>query len=248
MADTRIAALLAAFESHSVDGIRAVIDAGLDPSTPIDGKRPVVHLIEMYFRSDRFPDCLRILLERGAALPDPRLEPVLLNDPDALRSAARRDPALLEHRTDLACTFTPLIGATLLHVAAEYGHLAVARELLALGVPVDARAAMDSCGLDGHTPLFHTVNSNGNRSAPVMELLLAAGARADLALAGITWGRGFAWETVCLDVTPISYAQLGLLPQFQRRETDVYANLRRLLAAAGRPIPSFENVPNRYLS
>lgn len=69
---------------------------------------------------------------------------------------------------------------------------------------VDARAAVDEHGLNGHTPLFHTVNSKANCSEPVMRLLLDAGARSDLRLAGITWGKGFEWETTCFDVTPVS--------------------------------------------
>lgn len=241
-------ALLVAFETHSVAGIREVLDAGYDLSEPIRGKLPVSHFLEMYFRSDRFTDCLRLLLDRGAVLPDPKLLPVLLNDPDAVRDAAHRDPAYPRHTTSMACAFTPLEGASLLHVAAEYGHLAAARELLALGVPVDEPAAFDPSGLNGHAPLFHTVNSNANRAAPVMDLLLSAGARADTLLRGITWGKGFDWETVCFDVTPISYAQLGLLPQMHRRERDIYANVKRLLAASGRPVPPLTNVPNRYLA
>ncbi len=61
-------------------------------------------------------------------------------------------------------------------------------------------------GLNGHTALFHTVNSNQDRSKPVLGLLLEAGARSDLRLPGITWGKGFLWETTCFDVTPVSYA------------------------------------------
>jgi hypothetical protein len=240
--------LLHAFETHSPEGIRQALDAGLDVTRPVDGKTPVNYLIEMYFRSDRFPACLRLLLEHGAVLDDPQLAPVLLNDPAALEAAVRRDPSLLAHRTSLPCAFTPLVGATLLHVAAEYGHLAVAETLLELGAEVDARAATDEYGLNGHTPLFHTVSSNANRSAPVMRRLLAAGARVDVCLPGITWGQGFDWETTCFDVTPISYAQLGLLPQMQRTEEDCYANVRELLRAAGRRLPPLENVPNRYLA
>jgi hypothetical protein len=240
--------LLVAFEIHSVERIRALLDAGFDAVRPVQGKPPVAHLIEMYTRSDRFPACLRLLLEHGATLEDPRLAPVLLDDPDALDAAARADRTLLECRTSLASAFTPLDGASLLHVAAEYGHLAVARKLLELGADVDARAATDASGLNGHTALFHTVNSHANRSAPVMKLLLAAGARADLQLRGITWGRGFDWETTCFDVTPVSYAQMGLLPQMQRTERDCYENVRALLQAAGRTVPPLDNVPNRYLA
>ena len=147
----------------------------------------------------------------------------------------------------MVSAFTPLIGASLLHVAAEYGNEKAARALLALGADVDARAAVDSYGLDGHTPLFHTVNSHNNRSAPILRLLLNAGARSDVRLEGITWGKGFEWETTVFDVTPLSYAQFGLLPQMHRMERDVYDNIRRLLEASGRTVPLLENVPNRYL-
>jgi hypothetical protein len=240
--------LLVAFETHSVDRIRAILDAGFDAGAKVDGKTPATYLIEMYFRSDRFPECLRLLLERGAQLDDPKIAPVLLNDAGALEAAVRKDGTLLQHRTSLVCAFSPLVGATLLHVAAEYGNLAVAKKLLELGAEVDARAAVDESGMNGHTPLFHTVNSNANRSASVMKLLLAAGARTDIQLRGITWGKGFEWETTCFDVTPISYAQLGLLPQMQRTEHDCYENVMALLRASGRAVPSLENVPNRYLA
>jgi ankyrin repeat protein len=240
--------ILAAFESHSVQRIRAILDAGFDALAPINGKSPVNHLIEMYFRSDNFPACLRLLLERGAVLDDPKIASVLLNDPGAIETSVRADSTFLNHRTNLTCTFTPLVGASLLHVAAEYGNIAAVAKLIELGSDVNARAALDDFGLNGHTPLFHTVNSNANRSVSVMRLLLAAGARADLRLTGITWGKGFEWETTCLDVTPVSYAQLGLLPQFQRLEEDCYANVVELLRASGRTVPPLNNVPNRYLA
>lgn len=239
--------LLIAFESHSAERIRAVLNAGLDPRLPIRGKAPVNWLTEMYTRSDRFPECLQLLLDRGAVLDDPVVAPVLLDDAEALEAALRADPSLLEHRTAMVSAFTPLDGASLLHVAAEYGNVKVARVLLEMGAEVDARAAIDGYGLNGHTPLFHTVNSNGNRSEPILRLLLDAGARSDVHLAGITWGKGFEWETACFDVTPVSYAQLGLLPQMHRNEEDVYTNVRLLLEASGRTVPPLENVPNRYL-
>ena len=239
--------LLVAFELHSADGIREVLDAGFDVRSPIKGKTVVNSLLEMYTRSDRFPDCLRLLLERGAELDDPKLAPVLLDDAAALAAALDADPSLLTHRTSMTSAFTPLDGASLLHVAAEYGHVNATRVLLDRGADVEARAALDPFGLDGQTPVFHTVNSNDNRSAPVLDLLLGAGARTDVLLRGITWGRGFAWETTCFDVTPLSYAQLGLLPQMHRRDRDIYATITRLLGAAGRPVPPLANVPNRYL-
>jgi hypothetical protein len=80
-----------------------------------------------------------------------------------------------------------------------------------------------------------------------MRLLLDAGADATVRLSGIIWGQGFEWETTFFDVTPVSYAQLGLMPQVHRKEADIYANIRRLLEAAKRPVPPLPNVPNRYL-
>lgn len=240
-------AFVNATECHALEDIRAILDAGLPPDSRIRGRSLINWLTEMYSRSDRFTDCLKFLLERGAPLDDPAIAPVLLNDANALTSAIRADSSLLEHRTTLVSAFSPLVGASLLHVACEYGNLDVARALLDLGADPNATAAVDEFGLNGHTPLFHTVNSNANRSAPIMRLLLEAGARADIRLPGITWGKGFEWETTCFDVTPIAYAQMGLLPQFQRRENEIYSNIKCLLEAAGRIIPPLNNIPNRYL-
>jgi hypothetical protein len=239
--------LLDAFDGHDVDEVRAALRDGADPRSPVNGKRPVEWLTEAYTRSDRFPDVLRLLLKHGAVPPDAVIVPVLLDDAEAVRISVRADPSLLGHRTTMVSSFTPLAGASLLHVAAEYGNLNAARALIEAGADVNAPAAVDEHGLNGHTPLFHTVNSNANRSEPIMRLLLGAGADPGVRLAGITWGKGFAWETTCFDVTPVSYAQLGLMPQVHRRERDIYANIRLLLEATGRPIPPLASVPNRYL-
>lgn len=238
---------LGACETHSLAELQAALDGGLDVRGSIRGKRALQWLTAMYARSDGFPACVRLLLDRGAPLADPALAPVLLDDAAAVAAAVRESPALLHHRTTLTSAFTDLTGGTLLHVAAEYGHTNAARALLAAGADVNATTAIATDGTGGHSPLFHTVNSNANRSAPLMRLLLDAGARIDLAVSALVWGRGFEWETTFFDVTPISYAQLGTLPQMHRRELDVVANVRCLLAAAKRPIPALANVPNRYL-
>jgi hypothetical protein len=239
--------LLSAFDGHDAEGVRAALDAGADACSPIRGKLPVNWLLEEYTRSDRLGECLRLLFQRGAVLDDPVVAPVLLDDALAIKSAVLAKPSLLEHRTTLVSSFTSLAGASLLHVAAEYGNQSAARALIEAGADVNATAAFDEHGLNGHTPLFHTVNSNANRSEPIMRLLLAAGAKADLRLAGITWGKGYPWETTFFDVTPVSYAQMGLLPQVHRSESEIYSNIRALLEASGRSVPPLDNVPNRYL-
>lgn len=239
--------LLAAFDGHDVEAVRVALESGADPRSPVRGKLPINWLLQEYTRSDRLVDCLRLLFERGAMLDDPVVASVLLNDAEAIKAAVAATPSVLDHRTTLVSSFTSLVGVSLLHVAAEYGNLDAARALVEAGADVNARAAIDEDGLNGHTPLFHTVNSNRNRSEPIMRLLLAAGARADVRLAGITWGKGYQWETTFFDVTPISYAQIGLLPQVHRNELDIYSNIRLLLEASDRKVPALDNVPNRYL-
>ena len=239
--------ILEAIELHASDRIRAALENGLNSRTVIRGRSLVTWLTEMYSRGDGFAECLRVFLDHGAVLDDPVLAPVLLNDAEDLAAAIEARPSLLEYRTTMVSAFTPLVGATLLHVAAEYGHADAARVLIEMGADVDAAAALDNDGLNGHSPIFHTVNSTRNHAAPVLGLLLKAGARCDIGLQGITWGKGFEWETTIFDVTPISYAQFGLLPQVHRGEEDIYANIKLLLRASGRTIPPLENVPNRYL-
>jgi Ankyrin repeat len=239
--------LLVAFELHSVEQIRAVLDAGVDAQAPIRGKTPMNWLTEMYSRGANFPACVQLMLERGAVLDDPVVAPVLLNDAQGLATAIRARPELLAHRTNMVSAFTPLIGATLLHVAAEFACADAAQVLIAMGADVNATASVNAFGLNGHTPIFHTVNAMHNVAEPILRMLLHAGATPDRALPGIEWGKGFEWETTCFDVTPISYAQCGLLPQVHRREADIYANIALLLVAAGRTVPPLGNVPNQYL-
>ncbi len=169
--------LLAAFESHSVERIRTILTTGFDVRSPVNGKTPVNSLIEMHYRSDHFPACLQLLLEHSAVLDDPKIASALLDDLSTLSAAINNDPLLLTYRTTMACAFIPLEGASLLHVAAECGNLNVARLSLERGAAVDACAFVDEFGMNGQTPLFHAVNSNGNRSAPLMRMLLDAGSR-----------------------------------------------------------------------
>jgi len=222
--------------------------AGADVNGPLDGKAPLTCLVEMYFRSPKFPDCVRCMLEAGARFADTGLLAVLLNDADQLRTELRADSSLIRRQVDIRCAFTPLLGASLLHVAAEFGLVQAATVLLEAGADLEARAALDETGFNGHTPVFHTVCQHRNHSQPVLRLFLEHGAKADVRLSGITWGRGFDWETTIFDATPMSYAQAGLLPQFQRDERDVYENIELLARASGRALPKELNVPNRYVT
>ena len=74
-----------------------------------------------------------------------------------------------------------------------------------------------------------------------------AGADLDQRVRGLRWGLGTDWETLILDVTPLSYAQCGLYRQFQRSEDGVYATLSYLYRRRWGTESTLRNVPNMLL-
>ncbi len=115
-------AFLDAVELHSADQLRSCLDAGLDLHMPIRGRLPIQWMTAMYTRSDELANCLKLLLDGGGQLDDPAIEPVLLDDAPSLREAIRSGRLSIDHHTTLESAFTPLEGASLLHVAAEFGN------------------------------------------------------------------------------------------------------------------------------
>ena len=69
-----------------------------------------------------------------------------------------------------------LRGATLLHVAAEYGFVDAARLLLDRGADVNARADVGPDGIGGQTPIFHALTHQNAQHFKVGPLLIARGA------------------------------------------------------------------------
>lgn len=239
--------LLGAFEVHSPDEIRRALAAGASPTALINGKRPIDLLIEMYLRSSRFAECLQVMLDSGAAVGDPLLELILLDDDSGLRHLLSRSSDHLQQKLNLLSAFTSCRGVSALHVCAEFNSVRCARVLLDHGANVNARADQDPDGLGGQTPIFHTVNSIFNYCRPMMEILVDAGADLEVRVTSLLWGDSMSWETVVHDVTPISYAQCGLYRQFHRREVDVYNNIDYLYRKRHKSAPPFRNVPNKYL-
>ena len=239
---------LGAFEVHSPDGIRDALAAGASPTQLIKGKTPILSFIEGYLRSPRFADCLRVLIEAGATLGDPFIEALLLDDDVSLRRILNDAGESPNRRLSLPSAFTCCEGVTPLHICAEYNCVRSAQVLIDAGADVDAPADIDADGFGGQTPIFHSVNSPHNYCRPAMELLVEAGATLDLKLKGLVWGRRQDWETLVLDVTPISYSQCGLYAQFHRRERDVYSNLRYLYRHRYGVELTPPNVPNKYLT
>ena len=172
--------LLGAFEEHEPDRIRELLAAGVSPTEPIDGTRPIDALIGMYLRSPRFAECLQILLDAGAGIGDPLLRAVLLDDDAGLRSLVTKSSESVTKKLNPLCAFTSCRGVSALHICAEFNSVRCARVLLENGADANARADQDADGLGGQTPIFHAVNSIFNYCRPTMEILADAGADLDM--------------------------------------------------------------------
>jgi hypothetical protein len=143
---------------------------------------------------------LEMYVRHGLELPDTPTMALHWGRIDLLEEHLRRDPGLLArtftheeiyppglgcHDEILATHGTPLAGATLLHMCVDYDEMEIARWLIARGMDVNTRAAVDSDGFGGHTALFATVVSQPNfwmnhnhlaQVAPFAELLVEHGA------------------------------------------------------------------------
>jgi ankyrin repeat protein len=93
-----------------------------------------------------------------------------------------KDPSIIERRYPslnigtTAGRMLTLKGATLLHVAAEFGQAGIAKQLLEAGANIDARAATDPHGIGGQTPIFHAATQGHDFGIDVVRLLLSRGA------------------------------------------------------------------------
>jgi hypothetical protein len=163
--------------------------APIDVVLETDSRKPSEKhaILEMYVKHGvELPDTPPMALHRGRI---DLLEEHLRRDPNLLTRTFTHEqifpPELGCHDEVQATHGTPLAGATLLHMAVDYDEMEIARWLLAKGMNVDAKAAVDSAGFGGHTALFATVVSQPNfwmnhndlpKVAPFTELFLAHGA------------------------------------------------------------------------
>jgi Ankyrin repeat len=150
------------------------------PGTALD------YIVASYARSpELMGSCIDILLEAGGTTKydAPAVLQLLRGRLDSLAEQIDADPALVNRRfPELDCGMTggrelTLQGGTLLHVAAEYGHLTAAALLLDRGADVNARATVDEAGVGGHTPIFHAVTQFDDEGLPVTQLLVGVRVR-----------------------------------------------------------------------
>jgi hypothetical protein len=190
---------------------------------------------------------VKVFVDYGLAFDDKSLLAVLLDDAALLEAGWNADPGNLLKKYTLRCAYTPLEEATLLHICAEFNHVACARFLVEHGADINVRAGLDKDGFGGQTPIFHTVNQNSNNSAAMMDFLLSRGAGLELTVTGIVWGRGYEWETLIPSVNPVSYAMMGLLPQMHRHELTIAKVVAELLKHRYAIDYVPQNVPCAYL-
>ena len=186
-------------------------------------RRRILWLVEMYTRSSRFADCLRVMLEAGATLDDPLLTALLIDDDGRVRAGLAVDPQALGRRFDLECAIRPArrVGPARVR-GVQLGPLR--RALRLQGRRRRARGR----GWRGHRRANPALPRREQSTGTTAVRPWSAGpgrGGSRCPAQGRTWGRGFEWETQVLDVTPLSYAQCGLYSQFHRRESDVYSNL-----------------------
>lgn len=236
------------FELHSVDGIKECFNNGINPNEIVNGKPLVYELINMYTRGPLFKSCIQVFVDNGLDFKDKVLLSVLLDNASLLDKQLSADKNATTKKYTLNCAFTPLYDASLLHICAEYNHLACAEILIKHGADINSKAGFDENGFGGHTPIFHTVNQDANKSLDVLKLLISKHADLTITVKGLIWGKGYNWETFIPSVNPISYSMMGLLRQFQRTEKQIY-EIVSLLLKASYGIDYFPtNIPNRYLS
>ncbi|RYY14973.1 MAG: ankyrin repeat domain-containing protein [Chitinophagaceae bacterium] len=240
--------IIGEIEIHSVEGIQDCFDNGVSPNAIFKNKPLVYELITEYGRGPSFSKCIQLFIDNGLEFEDKVLLAVLANDADALGQQLNLNPTARSGRYTLDCAFTPLFDTTLLHICAEYNHVACAVLLIKNGADVNAIAGVDELGFGGHTPIFHTVNQNGNKCIDMMRLLLENNTQLLITIKGLIWGKGYQWETYIPSVNPISYAMMGLLRQFQRREDNIYDVVGELMKHAYGIDYTPPNVPNAYLA
>jgi ankyrin repeat protein len=180
--------IFAACEALQPQCLQWLLDHGANRNCT-DPARGVAHsaldyVLGTYARSPRVQICIEMLIAAGATTKyaEPALLDLLRGRLDRLADHLDHDPALLDRRfpefdfgTTAARRLT-LTGATLLHVAAEYGSVDAARLLLDRGADVDGRAAIDESGVGGQTPIFHAASQYWDYGLAVAELLISRGA------------------------------------------------------------------------
>lgn len=219
-------------ETLSDSGLKFLLELGAELSDA-NGNRlaPVALVLQTYSRwPERKHRCMDIMAEQGISLPDTPAMAVHRGRIDLLEKHLLRDSKLFArtlsyeeiYPPELGCgpdkSFglhgTPLDGATLLHMCVDFDEIEIARWMIGQGANVNAKAAIDSDGFGGHTPLFSCVVSQPYRAhcredAEFARLLLDHGADPNARASLRKQLRGAEDNTMheYRDVTPLAWGQ-----------------------------------------
>ena len=216
--------ILAACECIDFDGIEFLVRAGADVSfDPIKNKyakdiTPINVLLGTYVRgrNEAKHRCIDFLIEHGAQWQDDAVMAVHRGDAQGLDERVKSDPSLMQLRFGAESDSRRagnigLEGATLLHLAVEYGEKECVDVLLShyRGFP-DAETNSPSeiiNGIGGQTPIYHAI-SRWDRSTDMLEhFLRRVGQYVDMEVSATFRRFG---EAVCPALTPLAYALQGV--------------------------------------
>lgn len=210
--------------------IKWLLDHGANPNCANPNRKypgtALDYVIATYGRSPQLGACIDILLDAGgiSKYNEPSVLDLLRGRLDLLAEHLDADPTLVHRRfPDLDFGVTgarrlTLQGATLLHVAAEYGNLEAATLLLNRGADVNVRAPVEDSGLGGQTPIFHAVTQYSDWGLRVAQFLVERGA--DLSVRVKLPGH-YERPSEVVECTPLGYAL-----RFPGQESKTVAFLR----------------------
>jgi ankyrin repeat protein len=197
--------------------LKWLLDHAANPNCAREGRKypdsALDYVIGTYSRSRQLGACIDILVEAGCTSRRdmPAVLDLLRGRIDLLAKRLDEDPSLISKRfpdLDFGSTGARrllLRGATLLHVAAEYGNMEAAQLLVERGADVNAKADIDAAGVGGQTPIFHAATQFYNWGTPVLEFLVQKGA--NLSLRARLPGH-YERPEEFVDCTPLGYARL----------------------------------------